>query len=188
MNARQKAYDSTDEANKLTKINNNYYLYKNVEEIRKRKPRYFDTPNPRKPNKLNKNQVFKDYFVIKENLVVYNKIRDIMCRKANPQNNNYFILHENKSKEQRNKYKNYEEMKIAKENKYFQKRLKSQKSFLDVIQMEKEYQRGRKYGKKNSQAQSVVLPPINVFNPTKPTKNDENKNKCVTEIKKDEEQ
>ena len=191
MNIRQKVYDSTDEENKLIKINNNYYLYKNVEQIKNRKVKSFGTSNPNRiPSRYNRCQNYKDYFIIKENLLVYNKIRNIMNKKVSPQNNNYFITHENKSKENKNKYKNLEDMKIAEENKNFYKRLQSQKSFINVNKLDKEYQKGRKLCKTNAQAQSVVLPPINFYKISlpkiKPAKKDELKKRCATEANLDE--
>ena len=44
MNPRQKSYDSYDKTNKLLKLTNSYYHYRNLETIKKRRPQYSDVP------------------------------------------------------------------------------------------------------------------------------------------------
>ena len=44
MNPRQKSYDSYDKTNKLLKLTNSYYHYRNLEIIKNRKPLYNDAP------------------------------------------------------------------------------------------------------------------------------------------------
>ena len=44
MNPRQKSYDSYDKTNKLLKLTNSYYHYRNLETIKNRRPQYSNTP------------------------------------------------------------------------------------------------------------------------------------------------
>ena len=44
MNPRQKSYDSYDKTNKLLKLTNSYYHFRNLEFIKKRRPLYSNTP------------------------------------------------------------------------------------------------------------------------------------------------
>ena len=191
MNARQKTYDSYEPTNKLLKITNSYYLYKNLEKIKNRKPQYGSSQGTKPKHKPNSNQVYKDYFVVKENLIIYNKIRDIMNKKKKPQTNNNYLARENLNKEIKIQYKNLEDMKLAEENKNFKKRLQNQRSSMSANEMEKEYKRGKKVCNTHVQAPSVVLPPVNLNRKEKIKKDDKkevSKSKvCVTEANKNEE-
>ena len=45
MNQRQRSYDSYDKTNKLLKLTNSFYHFRNLEHIKKRKPQ-FGSNNP----------------------------------------------------------------------------------------------------------------------------------------------
>ena len=190
MNPRQKTYDSYEPTNKLIKITNSYYLYKNLEKIKNRKPQYGPPQTQKINHKSNNNNVYKDYFVVKENLMIYNKIRDIMNKKKKPQNNNDFLTHEKLNKETKTQYKTLEDMKLAEKNKNYKKMFKNQKSSMDVNEMEKKYKKNKKICSSNTQAPSVVLPPVNLNRKERNKKDDkkeDNKSKvCGMEVNKTE--
>ena len=72
MNPRQKSYDSYDKTNKLLKLTNSYYHFRNLEIIKNRRSQYNNAPlyfhsqtKTRNVSKRKKAELFQTYFLKK---------------------------------------------------------------------------------------------------------------------------
>jgi hypothetical protein len=81
MNLRQKLYDAQDAGNVLMKINNSSALYKNLEEIKSRKPIYSNISKSQR----RKNNSYKqsDYYRRQENKIFGKILIDIRDKDDN---------------------------------------------------------------------------------------------------------
>ena len=76
MNPRQKHYDSFNKTNKLLKLTNSFYHYRNLEKIKNRSPRYTIKPLSLSPNKkIRQFNIFQAYDIEKQNNNIKNKIK-----------------------------------------------------------------------------------------------------------------
>ena len=168
MKIRQKIYDSSEQTNKLIKITNSYHLYKNLENIRNRKPIYIsnNSYSNRKQSPRQKSQNnLKNYYKNQDNLIFGKIIKEIKSKKVQPS----FDTEQNKlinnSKEARLLYKSLENQALEKENKNYKKRINNQKAFFSAKNLDKEYKKRiiLAYTKKNNDSKPLILPPINKF-------------------------
>ena len=167
MNPRQKSYDSYDKTNKLLKLTNSYYHYRNLEIIKNRKPLYNDAPkyfsNP-KTAKKKKAIVFQTYYVKKQNESIKNKINKILLRPIKPKMNNEFLTKEKKLYQMKKLYKNIFDRKRDEDNEYYKNRIKNQKAFMNPKAMDKnfntEHIKAMMKLRKIRENENVVLPQI----------------------------
>ena len=89
MNPRQRSYDSYDKTNKLLKLTNSYYHFRNLEHIKKRKPQFGNNPTLY-PKKNPHVEPFQDYFIKKQNENIQEKLNKIKNRKAKVNLNDIF--------------------------------------------------------------------------------------------------
>ena len=81
MNLRQKLYDCKDSGSLLLKINNSSSLYKNLEEIKSRKPIYKKSPiTNRKKNESKQS----DYYRMEENKIFGKILLGIVDKETKP--------------------------------------------------------------------------------------------------------
>ena len=159
MNLRQKLYDAQDSGNVLMKINNSSALYKNLEEIKSRKPIYSNISKSQR----RKNNSYKqsDYYRRQENKI-FGKIllgirdKDVKARVNTEQN---LLINNN-----RNARKKYEEIKrrmIGKQNEYFMERVFNQKSIISPQKYDKEFnEMVNRFNTKKYANKKLILPPI----------------------------
>ena len=159
MNLRQKLYDAQDSGNVLMKINNSSALYKNLEEIKSRKPIYSNISKSQR----RKNNSYKqsDYYRRQENKI-FGKIllgirdKDVKARVNTEQN---LLINNN-----RNARKKYEEIKrrmIEKQNEYFMERVFNQKSIISPQKYDKEFnEMVTRFNTKKYANKKLILPPI----------------------------
>ena len=163
MNHRQKLYDRYDEANQLMKISNNFYLYKNVNSISKRKIQYTSTPTIK--NRINTDNM-EQYYVSRDN-EIYRK----MLVNIKKQPIKLKIKQDQKDIERINNYrkksKMIEDKLLAIENENYKKRLNMQKGRLNIKNIDDNYQKYHlkqvKRLRKIPEEKSVVLPPISLI-------------------------
>ena len=94
MNPRQKSYDSYDKINKLLKLTNSYYHFRNMEIIKNRRPQYSNAPLYFKtPKTVKKKQptLFESYYVKKQNESIKTKLNKILLKPIKPKMNDYFL-------------------------------------------------------------------------------------------------
>ena len=96
MNPHQKSYDSYDKTNKLLKLTNSYYHFRNLEFIKNRKPQYSNAPAYFQKSKTLKKQkqttLFDSYYVKQQNQNIKKKLNKILLRPIKPKMNDYFLL------------------------------------------------------------------------------------------------
>ena len=168
MNFRQRFYDSYDRSNYNFKVTNNYYHFKNIQKIAYRKPEYNPYINLKSP-RLNINihsykSNINNYMLSQQNKAFKKTIEDIQNSVVKPKLNLFYKLKEEKIREYRRASKTLEIKELKRENSRFHKRLKSQKSFLNLREMDQEYKlnhqrlidRNKKINKR-----FMILPPIN---------------------------
>ena len=168
MNFRQRFYDSYDRSNYNFKVTNSYYHFKNIQKIAYRKPEYNPYINLKSP-RLNINiHLYKsninNYMLSQQNKAFKKTIEDIQNSVVKPKLNLFYKLKEEKIREYRRASKTLEIKELKRENSRFHKRLKSQKSFLNLREMDQEYKlnhqrlidRNKKINKR-----FMILPPIN---------------------------
>ena len=168
MNFRQKFYDSYDRSNYNFKVTNSYYHFKNIQKIAYRKPEYNPYINLKSP-RLNINihsykSNINNYMLSQQNKAFKKTIEDIQNSVVKPKLNLFYKLKEEKIREYRRASKTLEIKELKRENSRFHKRLKSQKSFLNLREMDQEYKlnhqrlidRNKKINKR-----FMILPPIN---------------------------
>ena len=168
MNFRQRFYDSYDRSNYNFKVTNSYYHFKNIQKIAYRKPEYNPYINLKSP-RLNINihsykSNINNYMLSQQNKAFKKTIEDIQNSVVKPKLNLFYKLKEEKIREYRRASKTLETKELKRENSRFHKRLKSQKSFLNLREMDQEYKlnhqrlidRNKKINKR-----FMILPPIN---------------------------
>ena len=142
MNPRQKSYDSYDKTNKLLKLTNSYYHFRNLEIIKNRRSQYNNAPlyfkHP-KTTKKKKSNLFQTYFVKKENETIKNKLNKILLRPIKPKMNDDFLTKETKMQKVRQIHKNIFEKKREEDNEYYKNRIKNQKAFINPKIMDKNF-------------------------------------------------
>ena len=167
MNFRQRFYDSYDRSNYNFKVTNSYYHFKNIQKIAYRKPEYNPYINLKSP-RLNINihsykSNINNYMLSQQNKAFKKTIEDIQNSVVKPKLNLFYKLKEEKIREYRRASKTLEIKELKRENSRFHKRLKSQKSFLNLREMDQEYKlnhqrlidRNKKINKR-----FMILPPI----------------------------
>ena len=162
MNQRQRSYDSYDKTNKLLKLTNSFYHFRNLEHIKKRKPQ-FGSNNPILYPKKNPHiEPFQDYFIKRQNENIQEKINKIKNRKAKAKLNDIFLLKESKIQEFKQQYKNLDIKTREKENEDYKRRIKKQKAFFDSKVMDKDYNEEhiKMLNKLKRISDNIVLPPI----------------------------
>ena len=168
MNFRQRFYDSYDRSNYNFKVTNSYYHFKNIQKIAYRKPEYNPYINLKSP-RLNINihsykSNINNYMLSQQNKAFKKTLEDIQNSVVKPKLNLFYKLKEEKIREYRRASKTLEIKELKRENSRFHKRLKSQKSFLNLREMDQEYKlnhqrlidRNKKINKR-----FMILPPIN---------------------------
>ena len=167
MKIRQKIYDSSEQINKLIKITNSYHLYKNLENIRHRKPIYINNSNfPLKKSTRQKSlNDLNEFNKAKDDLIFGRIIGEINSKKVEPPKNNELNYLISNSKESRLIYKNLENKSLKKENENYKKRIYSQKAFLSAKTLDQEYKRRLIFGKLKNEnnSKALILPPINKY-------------------------
>ena len=167
MKIRQKIYDSSEQINKLIKITNSYHLYKNLENIRNRKPIYLYNSNlPLKKSTRQKSlNDINEFNKAKDNLIFGKIINEINSKKVEPPKNNELNKLISNSKESRLIYKNLESKSLKKENENYKKRIYSQKAFISAKTLDEEYKRRLIFGKLKNEnnSKALILPPINKY-------------------------
>ena len=168
MNYRQRFYDNYDRSNYNYKVTNSYYHFKNIQKIVYRKPEYNPYINLKSP-RLNINihsykSNINNYMLSQQNKAFKKTIEDIRNSVVKPKLNLFYKLKEEKMREYRRASKTLEKKELKRENSRFHKRLKSQKSFLNLREMDQDFKlnhqriidRNKKINKK-----FMNLPPIN---------------------------
>ena len=135
MNPRQKSYDSYDKTNKLLKLTNSYYHFRNLELIKKRKPQYGNYPTFYQKNKSHI-VPFQSYFIKKANENIQNKLNQIRWKPIKPKINEIILSKESKIQEFRQQHKNLFIKKRDEENENYKKRIKNQKAFINPKAMD----------------------------------------------------
>ena len=168
MNFRQRFYDSYDRSNYNFKVTNSYYHFKNIQKIAYRKPEYNPYINLKSPllniNIHSYKSNINNYMLSQQNKAFKKTIEDIQNSVVKPKLNLFYKLKEEKIREYRRASKTLEIKELKRENSRFHKRLKSQKSFLNLREMDQEYKlnhqrlidRNKKINKR-----FMILPPIN---------------------------
>ena len=171
MNPRQKSYDSYDKTNKLLKLTNSYYHYRNLETIKKRRPQYSDVPiyfqklkSSRTTSKNKHTTFFDEYNIKKQNENIKKKINKILLRPIKPKINNDFFSKETKMQKVRQLHKNIFDQKRNEDNQYYKKRIINQRAFINPKMMDKNYNEEHikvlMKLKKIGENENVVLPNI----------------------------
>ena len=163
MNPRQKSYDSYDKTNKLLKLKNSWYHFKNLDLIKNRKSQYSKAPTIYQNKKQNV-APFQNYFIRKQNENIKNKLNQIRLRPIKPKINTYFLSKETKIQEFRQQHKNLYIKQREEENQNYKKRIKNQKAFINPKAMDKDFQEEHTKTlmqlKKIGNNENVVLPTI----------------------------
>ena len=171
MNPRQKSYDSYDKTNKLLKLTNSYYHYRNLETIKKRRPQYNNAPlyfekfkSSRTTSKKKQTTLFDEYNIKRQNESIKKKINKILLRPIKPKINNEFFSGETKLQKVRQIHKNIFDQKRNEDNQYYKKRINNQRAFINPKMMDKNYNEEHikvlMKLKKIGENENVVLPNI----------------------------
>ncbi len=94
--------------------------------------------------KNNSNDLYKNYFVMRENEIYKKIISNIRTTKTRPKLNNYHKSKEEKLRDYRQQSRTLENRKLVRENSNYKKRLKSQKSMLRIREIDKDYKQNHK--------------------------------------------
>lgn len=163
MNPRQKSYDSYDKTNKLLKLTNSYYHFRNLELIKKRKPQYSNRPTYYQTKKQHV-APFQNYYIKRQNENIQYKLNQIRSRPIKPKINDVFLSKESKIQEFRQQHKNLYIKRREEENLNYKRRIKNQKAFIDPRAMDKDFQEEHTKTlmklRKIGDNENVVLPPI----------------------------
>ena len=163
MNPRQKSYDSYDKTNKLLKLTNSYYHFRNLELIKKRKPQYSNRPTYYQSKKQHV-APFQNYYIKRQNENIQYKLNQIRSRPIKPKINDVFLSKESKIQEFRQQHKNLYIKRREEENLNYKRRIKNQKAFIDPRAMDKDFQEEHTKTlmklRKIGDNENVVLPPI----------------------------
>ena len=164
MNPRQKSYDSYDKTNKLLKLTNSYYHFRNLELIKKRKPQYSNHPTFYQTKKKLHVAPFQNYYIKRQNENIQYKLKQIRSRPIKPKINDIFLSKESKIQEFRQQHKNLFIKRREEENQNYKKRIKNQKAFIDTKAMDQDYKEEHTKTlmklRKIGENENVVLPPI----------------------------
>jgi len=167
MNPRQKSYDSYDKTNKLLKLTNSYYHFRNLEIIKNRRSQYSDAPMYFKTPKATKKKLstlFQTYYVKKQNESIKNKINKILLRPIKPKMNDDFLTKETKMQKVRQIHKNIFNKKREEDNEYYKNRIKNQKAFINPKIMDQnfntEHAKAIMKLRKIRENENIVLPQI----------------------------
>ena len=171
MNPRQKSYDSYDKTNKLLKLTNSYYHYRNLETIKKRRPQYSNVPiyfqkfkSSRTTSKKRQTTLFYEYNIKKQNESIKKKINQILLRPIKPKLNSEFFSKETKLQKVRQLHKNIFDQKRNEDNQNYKKRIINQRAFINPKIMDKNYKEEHTKVlmklKKIGENENVVLPNI----------------------------
>ena len=167
MNYRQRFYDSYDRSTYNFKVTNSYYHFKNIQKIVYRKPEfnpYINLKSPRLVNIHSYKGNINNYMFSRQNKAYKKKIDEIRNTIVKPKLNLYYKLKEEKIKEYRRANKTLETKELKRENSRFHKRLKSQKSFLNLREMDQDYKSNhQRFLDRNKKINKrfMILPPIN---------------------------
>ena len=163
MNPRQKSYDSYDKTNKLLKLTNSYYHFRNLELIKKRKPQYSNRPTYYQSKKQHV-APFQNYYIKRQNENIQYKLNQIRSRPIKPKINDVFLSKESKIQEFRQQHKNLYIKRREEENLNYKRRIKNQKAFIDPRAMDKDFREEHTKTlmklRKIGDNENVVLPPI----------------------------
>ena len=163
MNSRQRSYDSYDKTNKLLKLTNSFYHFRNLEHIKNRKPQYGSRPTIFLNKKFHLDP-FKSFALKKENEHIQNKLNKIRNRPIKPIMNDIFLIKESKIQEFGQRHKILHKKSREKENEYYKKRIKNQKAFINPKAMDKDYKEEHTKTlmklRKIGDNENIVLPPI----------------------------
>ena len=170
MNYKQRYYNSYDRSNYNFKVTNSYYHFKNIQNIIYRKPEYnpyINLKSPRLNLQINPyNNYQKNYLLSRQNRIYKKIIDDIRNTVVKPKLNVYYKIKEEKIREYRRASKTLENKELKRENSRFHKRLRSQKSYLRLREMDQEYKLNhQKLLERSSKINKryMFLPPINTI-------------------------
>ena len=164
MNSRQKSYDRYDQINRLMKISNNYYLYRNLEYISNRKGKYPSLNMSKQPtnNKRIITEPYSNYYVIRENEVYQKMINGIRFQPLKQKQKEEDI--NKRISDYRKHNKKIEDKLLAVKNENYKKRINMQKGVLNTKKYEDAYNSYHlkmvRNIRKIPNTKSVVLPPI----------------------------
>ena len=171
MNPRQKSYDSYDKINKLLKLTNSYYHFRNMEIIKNRRPQYSNAPLYFKtPKTVKKKQptLFESYYVKKQNESIKTKLNKILLKPIKPKMNDYFLTKEVKMQKVKQLHKNIFNKKREEDNEYYKNRIKNQKAFINPKVLDENFQTEHGYVikklRKIKDNENILLPQIKSSN------------------------
>ena len=124
-----------------------------------RNPKIKRTNNPNLRN--NSNQLYKNYFVMRENEIYKKIISNIRSTKTRPKLNDFHINKEEKLRDYRKQNRTLENKKLVRENSNYKKRLKSQKSMLKIKEIDRDYKNNHlKMLERLKKKNTIFLPSI----------------------------
>ena len=168
MNPHQKSYDSYDKTNKLLKLTNSYYHFRNLEFIKNRKPQDSNAPAYFQKSKTLKKQrqttLFDSYYIKQQNQNIKKKLNKILLRPIKPKMNDYFLTKETKIQKVRQLHKEIFDKQRNEDNEYYKQRIKNQKAFINPKLMDQNYNTEHVKAlmklRKIGENENVVLPQI----------------------------
>ena len=111
--------------------------------------------------KNNSNELYKNYFVMRENEIYKKIISNIRTTKTRPKMNDYHKTKEEKLRDYRQQNRTLENRKLVRENSNYKKRLKSQKSMLRIREIDKDYkQNHQKMLERLKKKNTIFLPSL----------------------------
>ena len=140
MNPRQKNYESYDSNNKLLKLTNSYYHFRNMEYIKNRPSLY--SPQPLSFGLRRKQMSFANlqaYNIKKTNQTIKNKLQKILLKPIKPQMNDIFLAKDKKLKEIRKAQQDKYNKIIDTDNRNLKKRLLNQRAFINSKMLDRLY-------------------------------------------------
>ena len=109
----------------------------------------------------NSNELYKNYFVMRENEIYKKIIGNIRTTKTRPKLNDYHKTKEEKLRDYRQQNRTLENRKLVRENSNYKKRLKSQKSMLRIREIDKDYkQNHQKMLERLKKKNTIFLPSL----------------------------
>ena len=164
MNTRQRSYDSYNKMTLLLKLTNSYYHNKNLDLIKNRKSQYGNRKKEKLMHKSKYIEPCKDFYVIKNNEAMTNRINDMRWKHSKPKINNIFLNKESKLLHFRQLYNNIFDTIRIKENEKYLKRINDQKPFISTKALNKEFKenhlRTLKKLRNVSENDMIILPKI----------------------------
>ena len=169
MNPRQKHYESYDSNNKLLKLTNSYYHFRNMECIKNRTSLY--SPKPFSFVLNRKRMSFGNlqaYNIKKTNQTIKKKLKKILLKPIKPKMNDNFLAKDKKLKEIRKAQQNYYNKVIDKDNRNLKQRLLNQRAFINSKMLDKLYDYNHSKSllklKSNKKYRNYFLPKIKSTN------------------------